>query len=258
MSAQITISPAQLAHLNEKLRDLLPQEIISWAYITFPSLYQTTAFGLTGLVTVDMIAKTFPGKKHPIDLVFIDTLHHFPQTYDLVDEIRKKYGPEVHVFKPANVNTEKEFTETYGDQLWESDDTYYDFLVKVEPAQRGYKELGVAAVLTGRRLSQGGARSALPVIEIEEASGIVKINPLCNWSFAQVKAYIDENTVPYNALLNLGYKLIGDWHSTVPVAEGEDERSGRWKGKTKTECGIHETSKFAEFLKKTENANVAV
>ncbi|KAM9935118.1 hypothetical protein OXX80_005296, partial [Metschnikowia pulcherrima] len=106
------------------------------------------------------------------------------------------------------------------------------------------------AVLTGRRKSQGGARAALPVIEIEESSGIIKINPLWDWDFAQVKKYIDENNVPYNELLDMGYKSIGDWHSTEPVAEGEDERSGRWKGKIKTECGIHQTSRFTEYMEK--------
>ena len=76
-----------------------------------------------------------------------------------------------------------------------------------------------------------------------------KINPLINWTFEQVKQYIDANNVPYNELLDLGYRSIGDYHSTQPVKEGEDERAGRWKGKAKTECGIHEASRFAQFLK---------
>ena len=89
----------------------------------------------------------------------------------------------------------------------------------------------------------------MTVLEYEETSGIIKINPLWNWDFKQVKAYIDDNKVPYNELLDLGYKSIGDWHSTVPVADGEDERSGRWKGKAKTECGIHVTTKYTEYMK---------
>lgn len=120
-------------------------------------------------------------------------------------------------------------------------------MVKVEPSQRAYKELNVSAVLTGRRKSQGGARTELKILELEETSGVIKINPLWNWDFKQVKQYVDNNNVPYNELLDLGYKSIGDWHSTVPVGEGEDERSGRWKGKAKTECGIHTTSKYAQF-----------
>ncbi|KAK6200905.1 Phosphoadenosine phosphosulfate reductase family-domain-containing protein [Scheffersomyces amazonensis] len=255
----VVLTTEHLKHLNEKLQDLQPQEIIRWAYLTFPNLYQTTAFGLTGLATIDMISKlkSTEESNHIIDLIFIDTLHHFPQTYDLVKNIESKYHPKLHTFKPLNVENENEFAEKYGDQLWETNDEYYDFLVKVEPSQRAYKELNVVAVLTGRRKSQGGARGDLPVIEIEESSGTIKINPLVNWSFGQVKQYIDENNVPYNELLNLGYKSIGDWHSTAPVTEGEDERSGRWKGKAKTECGIHQTSSFTHYLQAVNKNSIS-
>ena len=102
------------------------------------------------------------------------------------------------------------------------------------------------------RRSQGGKRGDLDIIEINDG-GLIKINPLANWTFAQVKEYIDANNVPYNDLLNQGYKSVGDWHSTQPVAAGEDERAGRWKGRNKTECGIHNPkSKYAQFLKEQE------
>lgn len=239
----LSLTQEHIDHLNKTLTSLSAEEILTWAAITFPNLYQTTAFGLTGLVILDMISKT-----KPVDLIFIDTLHHFPQTIDLVKKVEAKYNPKLHIYKPVGVTSETEFAKKHGDSLWEADDQLYDFLVKVEPLQRAYKELRVNAVLTGRRKSQGGARAALPVIELEESSGIIKINPLWDWDFARVKAYIDENQVPYNELLDLGYKSIGDWHSTVPVAEGEDERSGRWKGQAKTECGIHQTSRFAKYM----------
>ncbi|KAF3988155.1 hypothetical protein FT663_00364 [Candidozyma haemuli var. vulneris] len=245
----ISLSQEHIDHLNQTLVHLSPQEVLQWAAVTFPNLYQTTAFGLTGLVILDMISKT-----KPVDLIFIDTLHHFPQTYELVEKVQKKYSPKLHIYKPSEVGNEEEFAKKHGDSLWESNDDLYDFLVKVEPSQRAYRELGVNAVLTGRRKSQGGSRATLPVIEVEQSSGIIKINPLWNWDFAQVKAYITENAVPYNELLDLGYKSIGDWHSTVAVADGEDERSGRWKGKTKTECGIHETSRFAQYLASSGSA----
>lgn len=239
----LSLSQEHIDHLNKELVKLTPEETLRWAAITFPNLFQTTAFGLTGLVILDMISKT-----KPVDLIFIDTLHHFPQTYELVEKIKAKYNPTLHIYKPLDTENEQEFAAKHGDTLWESNEDLYDFLVKVEPAQRAYRELGVNVVLTGRRKSQGGARSELPVVEVEEASGIIKINPLWNWDFAQVKQYISENNVPYNELLDLGYKSIGDWHSTVAVADGEDERSGRWKGKAKTECGIHQTSRFAQYL----------
>lgn len=241
--SMISLSQKHIDYLNKSLMRLSAPEILTWAAVTFPNLYQTTAFGLTGLVIMDMISKT-----QPVDLIFIDTLHHFPQTYELVDKVREKYNPKLHIYRPAGVSSEQEFAAKHGDSLWESNDSLYDYLVKVEPAQRAYKELAVNAVLTGRRKLQGASRSALPVIEYEASSGILKINPLWDWDFARVKNYIEENDVPYNELLDLGYKSVGDWHLTVPVADGEDERLGRWKGKAKTECGIHETSRFAKYL----------
>ncbi|EGV63486.1 3'-phosphoadenylsulfate reductase [Yamadazyma tenuis] len=240
----IHITPEQLTHINQQLAQLTPQEIIRWSYITFPQLYQITAFGLTGLVTIDMISKM----NLEVDLVFIDTLFHFPQTLELVDKVEQKYGKSVTVFKPNGFDTEKQFTDVHG-SLWETDDLKYDFLVKVEPLQRAYKQLNINAVLTGRRGSQGGDRSNLPFVEIDHEFNIIKINPFLTWKFDQVQQYVTENSVPYNELLNLGYKSVGDWHSTEPVADGEDERSGRWKGKAKTECGIHSTSKYALYLK---------
>lgn len=92
-------------------------------------------------------------------------------------------------------------------------------------------------------------------MEVDELNGILKINPLANWDFSQVKEYVDQNNVPFNELLNLGYRSIGDYHSTKPVKEGEDERAGRWQGRAKTECGIHETSRFAQYLKSASSTS---
>ena len=200
-----------------------------------------------------MLSKLNSSNPHIVDLIFLDTLHHFPETLDLVDRVREHYPLiNVHVYKPDGIKNAREFAEAHGERLWETNDELYDWVAKVEPAQRAYKELRVNAVLTGRRRSQGGNRGDLDVIEIDEA-GLIKVNPLANWSFQQVRDYIKANNVPYNGLLDRGYKSIGDWHSTEPVDEGEDERTGRWKGQQKTECGIHNPrSKFAQFLKAQE------
>ncbi|SCU93993.1 LANO_0E05380g1_1 [Lachancea nothofagi CBS 11611] len=255
LNNDIVVTQEQLDLWNAALSQMeSPHEILKWSIATFPHLFQTTAFGLTGLATIDMLSKI--QKTHITPLIFIDTLHHFPQTLELLQKVEARYyKPQnqlVHVFKPEGLQSESEFAAKYGDFLWDRDDTKYDYLVKAEPAHRAYQELCVTAVFTGRRKSQGAGRSELNFVEIDELNGILKINPLANWDFQQVKAYIDENQIPYNELLDLGYKSVGDYHSTVPVAEGEDERAGRWKGKAKTECGIHETSRFAQFL---ENDN---
>ncbi|CCH47141.1 Phosphoadenosine phosphosulfate reductase [Wickerhamomyces ciferrii] len=251
----VILSEEYLDHLNKTLIEKTPQEIIEWSIETFPNLFQTTAFGLTGLVTVDILSKLPKGFK--IELIFIDTLHHFPQTLDLVSKIQSRYpNNKINIYKPLDCNNEFEFSQKHGESLWETNDEKYDYYAKVEPTQRSYRDLKVSAVFTGRRRSQGGARNSLPIIEIEESSGIIKINPFANWSFQQVLEYIKNNNVPYNELLDLGYRSVGDYHSTLPVKEGEDERAGRWKGQNKTECGIHETSKFAKYLKESNSTRV--
>lgn len=196
-----------------------------------------------------MLSKLDVPRPQVVDLIFLDTLHHFPETLALVDRVREKYpNINVHVYKPADANSEEEFAKKYGSRLWETNDQYYDYVAKVEPAQRAYRELNVHAVLTGRRRSQGGKRGDIDIIEVDEA-GLIKVNPLANWTFDQVKQYVKDNGVPYNELLDRGYKSVGDYHSTQPVKEHEDERSGRWKGQEKTECGIHNPrSAYAKLL----------
>ncbi|OLL22672.1 Phosphoadenosine phosphosulfate reductase [Neolecta irregularis DAH-3] len=232
----IAFTKSHLKFLNDRLATLEPRQILQWCTVTLPNLYQTTAFGLTGLVTIDMLSTL----QDPPPLIFLDTLHHFQETLLLIEKIKARY-PQIslNIYKPNGLDTTFEFNKLYGERLWEKDEALYDYTVKVEPARRAYRELGVKAVLTGRRKSQGGARSNLDIIEIDD-TGLVKVNPFANWSFRQVYDYIREFKVPYNELSDQGYRSIGDWHSTVTVKDDEDERAGRWKGQVKTECGLHE------------------
>ena len=196
-----------------------------------------------------MLSKLSVGLKPEVDLIWIDTLYNFDETYDLVERARNHYPKfKFHVFRPQGAENARQFAAKHGEKLWETDEDVYDWTVKVEPSERAYAELGVRAVLTGRRNTQGGKRKSIDIVEVED-TGMIKVNPLANWSFDQVQDYIRDHEVPYNPLLDCGYKSIGDWHSTQPVAEGEDERAGRWKGREKTECGIHNPkSRYAQFL----------
>ena len=251
----LVLTKQHLKFLNSTLNNLPPIDILRWAKITFPNLYQTTAFGISGLVTLDMLSKLqIETPSAPtIDAIFLDTLYHFQETLALVEKAKARYpNVNLHIYKPEGVTTVAEFEARHGIKLWKTNPDLYDWVAKVEPAQRAYSDLSVAAVLTGRRRSQGAKRESLDIIEIDEA-GLIKINPLASWSFKEVNEYIRTNNVPYNELLDRGYKSVGDWHSTEPVKEGEDERAGRWKGQAKTECGIHnKRSKYAQFLYEAE------
>ncbi|KAJ1725018.1 3'-phosphoadenylsulfate reductase [Coemansia erecta] len=234
-SPVLQFDESQLKHINDKLDSMTPQQILDWVSVTFSGLYQETAFGPSGNAITDMLS----AQGNTVPVIFVDTLHHFDETLELARRSQQKYNFKLHVFKPEGCDTRDQFTAKHGDELWKNDDVVYDYSVKVEPARRAYETLNVQAVITGRRKSQKGDRASLQVVEIEKGTGLVKINPLANWSFQQVWTYLRANEVPYNDLLDKGYKSIGDFHSTLPVKEGADERSGRWQGSEKTECGLH-------------------
>jgi phosphoadenosine phosphosulfate reductase len=251
---QLPLTPEALAQINAYLNPLTPQEILQWALSHLPNLYQTTAFGMTGVVAIDMLSKL---TSSPPPLIFFDTLYHFPETYKLVERVKERYGVAVDVWRPEGCDTREQFEERYGERLWERDQELYDFLVKVrkpmrdhsivtshsrafqvEPAQRAYKAHGIQSLITGRRASQGGSRATLQPLEVD-STGMLKLNPLCSWNFHLVEWYKVTHDVPVNALLSQGYRSVGDWHSTQKTVEGEGERAGRWKGTEKTECGLH-------------------
>ena len=125
---QFPIDPQLLTDLNTYLHTLSPEDILKWGLENLPNLYQTTAFGLTGLVQLDMLSRL---TANPPPLIFIDTLYHFPETLELVEEVKRVYGREVHVFKPEGCETAKDFEERYGERLWETNEAKYDYLVKV-------------------------------------------------------------------------------------------------------------------------------
>lgn len=126
----LPIAKQELDRINEYLRPLVPEDILRWATEHIPGLFQTTAFGLTGLVAIDMLSKI---TSSPPPLIFIDTLYHFPETYELVEEVKKRYNVPVAVYKPEGCETVGDFEMKYGEKLWERDEEMYDFAVKASP-----------------------------------------------------------------------------------------------------------------------------
>ena len=110
-------------------------------------------------------------------------------------------------------------------------------LRKVEPNARALA--GLTAWATGIRRDQSGARGGVNLVEWNKKFGLVKLNPVAAWTKKEVWGYIFEHKLPYNLLLDQGYKSIGCTHCTRAVGANEDERAGRWAGTDKTECGLH-------------------
>lgn len=124
----LPLSLGQLDAINVYLRMLSPNEILQWAVQNLPGLHQTTAFGLTGLVGIDMLSKITP---NPPPLIFLDTLYHFQETLDLVEQVRERYHIDIHVYRPYFCETAQDFESLHGQRLWETDEDSYDYLVKV-------------------------------------------------------------------------------------------------------------------------------
>lgn len=125
----------------------------------------------------------------------------------------------------------------YGPALWSREPDRCCALRKVEPLRRFLQ--GYRAWITGLRRQQSPTRAGTRPVEWDQRFGLVKVNPLFRWSRDEVWRYIRDHDVPYNPLHDRGYPSIGCWPCTTPVAPGEDERAGRWRGFHKTECGLH-------------------
>ena len=162
-----------------------------------------------------------------VDVVALDTLVLFPETYETRDALVERYGLRLRTFAP----------ESPPERLWETDADRCCHIRKVEPLERALA--GYDAWITGIRREQSATRAGAEKVEWSERYGVWKIQPLVDWSAKRVDAYVAVNEIPYNPLHDAGYPSIGCIPCTRPVELGEDERAGRWSGSGKLECGIH-------------------
>jgi len=236
-------SPAQtlnfdLDELNRRFETASPQDILAWCVENIPAGFvQTSAFNVDDLVITDILYRQLKPAQ-PVPVIFLDTLYHFKQTLELVAKAIEIYGLNLQVYKMPDLTTREEFIAKYGDALWDTDIAKFHDVTKIEPLNRGLKELNTVAWITGRRRDQAVTRAEMPVFELD-TQGRIKVNPLASWTREASWAYVAEHGVVYNPLHDQGYPSIGDEPITTQVADGEDERAGRWRGTGKTECGIH-------------------
>ncbi|PSN19055.1 phosphoadenosine phosphosulfate reductase [filamentous cyanobacterium CCP5] len=236
LPTRATDSGLDLDRLNREFEDATPQEILSWCIENRPEgLIQTSAFSL--LAATHMLYRELEPQP-PVPVIFLDTLHHFPETLETARQAQAAYNLDLRIYRPEAANTRQEFAQQYGDRLWEKDVVRFHQLTKIEPLARALRELEVRTWITGRRRDQSNKRQDMPIVEMDPR-GYLKVNPLANWNRKQVWNYIYSQNVIYNPLHDQGYTSIGDEPLTTPVKPGESERAGRWRGSNKTECGIH-------------------
>lgn len=227
----------EVNELNSKIKTA--EEAIQWASDNLhPKVAKASSFGAEDAVIMDLMIKINPKFR----FFTLDTGRLPQETYDIMDIVRKKYSISIEVLFPDTMEVE-EMVRDKGLNL------FYDSVEnrklcceirKVHPINRMLNTLD--GWITGLRRDQTEVREDLNIFQIDKGhGGILKINPIIDWSWDQIQNYIRTNNLPYNSLLDKGYPSIGCEPCTRPIKPGEDLRAGRWwweQGEHK-ECGLH-------------------
>jgi len=206
----------ELEELSRSFESAPASRIVRWAVERF-SPHLSLLASMTDAVLIDLAVKVDPS----IEVVFLDTGHHFPETLETVDLVRRRYGLNLRIV-------------TVGPEPAPLVDGCCS-ATKVAQLDRAL--VGRDAWLSGLRRSEAATRAGAPIVGLDRR-GLVKVNPLANWTDDDVAGYIADHDVPVNPLVGRGYLSVGCAPCTFPAAAG-DARSGRWAGTDRTECGIH-------------------
>ena len=215
------LSADELAVTSAGFEEAPASAVIRWAVDTFgDSIVLAASF--EDIVLIDLVTKVVPA----VDVVFLDTGAHFPETLSFVDDVRDRYRLNLTVTKPG---PEAAAHPCGTEQCCQ--------FRKVEPLRRALA--GKRAWLTSLKRSDGPTRADAPIIDWDTSFGLVKVNPLATWTDLDIASYLADHGLPVHPLVPAGYRSIGCAPTTRPVSEGEDPRAGRWAGLDKSECGLH-------------------
>lgn len=220
--------------LNDRFESAPAAEILSWAWARFGALVAvSSSFQSQSVPLLHLVSQHCPA----MPVIFLDTGFHFGETLRFRDQLRERLGLNIEVLHPEI--QKNELMQRYGEGLYRRDPDLCCHINKVEPMDRYM--VGKSAWISGVRRDQTAHRRTLRTLE-PAAKGLLKIHPMLDWTSRDVWTYINEHDLPVHPLLEQGYFSIGCAPCTRPVGAGEDERSGRWAGNDKTECGIHTES----------------
>lgn len=230
-------TPEQIAELNEKLET--PEEVLKWGFDTFGTkIALASSFGAEDVAVIDMLNKINSKSR----IFTLDTGRLNQETYDVMDEIRKKYNINIEITFPdaqevidmVKVNGINLFYESVENRK------LCCGIRKVHPLNKMLDTLD--CWITGLRSDQTQNRGNAAKIEIDEQhNGMIKINPIIDWTWDQTWDYIKANNIPYNKLHDKGFPSIGCEPCTRAIKPGEDLRAGRWwwENESDKECGLH-------------------
>jgi len=226
---------SSLQHKIDQVTSVLAEAALKFTPVTFAN-----SLGAEDMVLTDLIAKHQPD----IEMFSLDTGRLPQETYDLMQEVRKRYSVPLKVYFPDRTLVEEYIALNGVNGFYDSVDLRKSccHIRKVEPLKRALS--GKGAWLTGMRRDQAVTRGSLEVSSFDADHGLQKYNPLLDWTNAEVWEYLKQNDVPYNKLHDRFYPSIGCAPCTRPVTPGEDIRSGRWwwENPENKECGLHLSS----------------
>ncbi|MEV4416340.1 phosphoadenylyl-sulfate reductase [Catellatospora sp. NPDC049609] len=234
MTVDVRRSTAELMDLASRagaeLEGAPAEEIVGWAAATFGPRFCVTS-SMADAVLAHVASRVVPG----VEVVFLDTGLHFPETLRVRDQVTRTIPVTVRTVRPELSVAEQD--ERFGSRLYSRDPDSCCYLRKVKPLEEALA--GYDAWAAGLRRDESPTRANTPVVHFEQSRGKVKVNPLATWTQADVDAYIARYDIPVNQLLNQGYGSVGCWPCTRRTQPGEDARAGRWAMFEKTECGLH-------------------
>ena len=222
---------ARCAEINASLEDSTAEEIAAWAVAEFGE-----SLAVAASMQDTILPHLFGSQLEGVDVLFLETGYHFPETLATRDEAARTLPITVVNVTPKKTVAEQD--AEFGKDLFSTDPNTCCFLRKVDPLARALE--GYSAWVTGTRRVDAPTRANTPVVTWDDKHALVKINPLALWSDEDVENYQVKHALPRNPLVAAGYPSIGCAPCTRKVAPGEDPRAGRWSGTDKVECGIHE------------------
>jgi phosphoadenosine phosphosulfate reductase len=230
--SRLPIDAAEAAKLADDLEHRPAEDVLRVAVELFhPRLVLTCSWQKQSSVLVHMLSEIQPD----VRVVEFDTGLLFRETHETRRKLIERYRLRFERMEPEL--TVEEQARVHGEALWGRDPDACCAIRKVAPLRRALE--GMDAWITGIRREQSTTRENARKIEIDVRRGVVKVQPLADWTNRDVWRYIWRHGIPYNPLHDHGFPSIGCVPCTNPVSNGGDERSGRWKGTGKQECGLH-------------------
>jgi phosphoadenosine phosphosulfate reductase len=230
------LTKEEITQLSEQFETRTPQEILAWAVERFwPQIAMSCSFQTQSMPLLHMATRN----RRDLLIFFLDTGYHFWDTLIFREQVASKWKLNVlDLYRDARWN---HFARQVSRSLPLEDPDLCCYLNKVQPMQKALGDM--KAWISGIRRDQTAARAHARILELQP-DGLLKVNPLLNWTKADVEFYIKEHHLPVHPMFVKGYRSIGCAPCTLAIGQNEDERSGRWAGRGKTECGLH-TEMFA-------------